>query len=130
MALYLRMFSIPMNKGIEKKLGMYLLCYINVIMSLDNLLFCTMIEEPILQTQSFSFLRELQINVELQDMHTTNSNVVLLLNEAEKEPMNNQQGTIQDTEISYQTSVDEVRTSNDEQMRKKFWRFSIRDLIL
>ena len=99
-------------------------------MSLDNLLFCTMIEEPILQTQSFSFLREVQINVELQDMHTTNSNVVLLLNEAEKEPMNNQQGTIQDTEISYQTSVDEVRTSNDEQMRKKFWRFSIRDLIL
>ena len=88
-----------------------------------------MIEEDILQIQSFSFLRELQINVELQDMHTTNSNVVLLLNEAEKEPMNNQQGTIQDTEISYQTSVDEVRTS-DEQMSKKFWRFSIRDLIL
>ena len=83
-----------------------------------------MIEEDILQIQSFSFLRELQINVELQDMHTTNSNVVLLLNEAEKEPMNNQ-----DTEISYQTSVDEVRTS-DEQMSKKFWRFSIRDLIL
>ena len=56
-------------------------------------------------------------------MHTTNRNVGLL-NE-EKEPMN----TNENVEMSYQTSVDEVSSSNKDDL-KKFWRFSIRDLIL
>ena len=56
-------------------------------------------------------------------MHTTNRNVGLL-NE-EKEPMN----ANENVEMSYQTSVDEVSSSNKDDL-KKFWRFSIRDLIL
>ena len=56
-------------------------------------------------------------------MHTTNKNVVLL-NEAEKEPIMNQ--SLDTPDMTYQTSVDEVRTKDDQ----KVWRFSIRDFIL
>ena len=70
-----------------------------------------------------NLFRELRINVELQDMHTTNKNVVLL-NEAEKEPIMNQ--SLDTPDMTYQTSVDEVRTKDDQ----KVWRFSIRDFIL